>query len=136
MSVEERTDVLRRPLIAERVKALVAVSGYLIGSREANKRPLPPPAELQWWYQFYFATERGRAGYEANRHAFNKLIWQIASPKWAFDDATFDRTAASFDNPDHVAIADSEGNVFESFDGGDAWQQTLRVPTRRLVIVE
>ena len=88
----------------ERCKALVSVSGYLIGSQQAGKMPLPPPAELQWWYQFYFATERGRAGYEKNRHDFAKLIWQLASPKWNFDDATFDRSAASFDNPDHVAI--------------------------------
>jgi pimeloyl-ACP methyl ester carboxylesterase len=99
-----RTADIIAALWPERVKALVAVSGYLIGSREANKKPLPPQAEWQWWYQFYFATERGRAGYEANRHNFNKLIWQIASPKWDFDDATFDRTAASFDNPDHAAI--------------------------------
>jgi pimeloyl-ACP methyl ester carboxylesterase len=88
----------------ERCKALVSVSGYLIGSQEANKVPLPPKAELQWWYQFYFATERGRAGYDKYRRDFAKLIWQIASPKWNFDDATFDRSAASFDNPDHVAI--------------------------------
>ena len=88
----------------ERCKALVSVSGYLIPSQEANKLPLPPQAELQWWYQFYFATERGRLGYDKYRHDFAKLIWQIASPKWNFDDATFDRTAASFDNPDHVAI--------------------------------
>jgi pimeloyl-ACP methyl ester carboxylesterase len=88
----------------ERCKALVSVSGYLIGSQEAGKAPLPPKAELQWWYQYYFATERGRAGYDKYRHDFSKLIWQIASPKWDFDDATFDRTAASFDNPDHVAI--------------------------------
>jgi len=88
----------------ERCNALVSVSGYLIGSQEAGKVPLPPSAELQWWYQFYFATERGRAGYEKYRHDFNKLIWQIASPQWKFDDATFDRSAASFDNPDHVAI--------------------------------
>jgi pimeloyl-ACP methyl ester carboxylesterase len=88
----------------ERCKALVSVSGYLIGSREANRKPLSPQAELQWWYQFYFATERGRAGYEAYRRDFARLIWQIASPKWKFDDATFDRTAASFDNPDHVSI--------------------------------
>ena len=80
------------------------MSGYLIGSPEANKKPLPPRAELQWWYQYYFATERGRAGYGKFRRDFAKLIWQIASPKWNFDDATFDRTAASFDNPDHVAI--------------------------------
>jgi len=88
----------------ERCKGLVAVSGYLIGSQEAGKAPLPPSAELQWWYQFYFATERGRAGYDKYRHDFAKLIWQLASPKWNFGDATFDRSAASFDNPDHVAI--------------------------------
>jgi pimeloyl-ACP methyl ester carboxylesterase len=80
------------------------VSGYLIGSLEVNKTPLPPKAELQWWYQFYFATERGRAGYEKYRRDFNRLIWQLASPKWNFDDATFDRSATSFDNPDHVQI--------------------------------
>ena len=88
----------------ERCKALVSVSGYLIGSQDAGKLPLPPSAELQWWYQFYFATERGRAGYDKYRHGFSKLIWQLASPKWHFDDATFDRSAAAFDNPDHVAI--------------------------------
>ena len=87
-----------------RCKALVSVSGYLIGSQEAGKTPLPPAAELQWWYQYYFATERGRAGYDKYRHDFAKLIWQLASPKWNFDDATFDRTAASFENPDHVAV--------------------------------
>jgi pimeloyl-ACP methyl ester carboxylesterase len=99
-----RTADIVAALWPERVKALVAVSGYLIGSQAAGKQPLPPQAELQWWYQFYFATERGRVGYEKNRHDFNKLIWQLASPKWAFDDATFDRSAAAFDNPDHVAI--------------------------------
>jgi pimeloyl-ACP methyl ester carboxylesterase len=88
----------------ERCKALVSVSGYLIGSQQANKMPLPPGAELQWWYQYYFATERGRAGYAKYRHDFSKLIWQLASPKWNFDDATFDRSAAAFDNPDHVDI--------------------------------
>ena len=88
----------------ERCKAMVSVSGYLIGSQEAGKMPLPPNAELQWWYQFYFATERGRAGYDKYRHDFAKLIWQLASPKWNFDDATFDRSAASFNNPDHVSI--------------------------------
>jgi pimeloyl-ACP methyl ester carboxylesterase len=88
----------------ERVKALVSVSGYLIGSQQANEKPLPPAAELQWWYQYYFATERGRAGYEKYRREFSRLIWQLASPKWNFDDATFERSAASFDNPDHVAI--------------------------------
>jgi pimeloyl-ACP methyl ester carboxylesterase len=88
----------------QRCKALVSVSGYLIGSQESNKKPLPPKAELSWWYQYYFATERGRMGYEANRHDFAKLIWQTASPKWNFDDATFDKSAASLNNPDHVAI--------------------------------
>src|SRR5215218_9751223 len=99
-----RTAAIVAALWPERCKALVSVSGYLIGSREANRMPLPPKAELEWWYQYYFATERGRAGYDANRHDFAKLIWQIASPKWDFDDATFDRSAASFDNPDHVDI--------------------------------
>jgi pimeloyl-ACP methyl ester carboxylesterase len=88
----------------ERCKAMVSVSGYLIGNQEAGKLPLPPKAELEWWYQFYFATDRGRIGYDKYRHDFAKLIWQIASPQWKFDDATFDRSAASFDNPDHVAI--------------------------------
>ncbi len=88
----------------ERVKGLISVSGYLIGNQEAGKQPLPPAAELQWWYQFYFATERGRAGYDKYRREFSKLIWRIASPKWRFDDETFERSAASLDNPDHVAI--------------------------------
>jgi hypothetical protein len=81
------------------------VSGYLIRSQEAGKLPLPPEAERQWWYQYYFATERGRAGYDKYRHGFAKLIWRTASPKWNFDDATFDRSEASSENPDHVAIA-------------------------------
>jgi pimeloyl-ACP methyl ester carboxylesterase len=99
-----RTANIMAALWPERVKAMVSVSGYLVGSQEAGKMPLPPKAELEWWYQFYFATERGRAGYEKYRQEFSKLIWKIASPKWAFDDATFNRSAASFDNPDHVAI--------------------------------
>jgi pimeloyl-ACP methyl ester carboxylesterase len=99
-----RTAGIMAALWPERCKGLVSVSGYLIGSQEAGKVPLPPKAELQWWYQFYFATERGRAGYEKYRRDFAKLIWQIASPKWAFSDATFDRSAAALDNPDHVAI--------------------------------
>jgi pimeloyl-ACP methyl ester carboxylesterase len=99
-----RTANIVAALWPARCKGLVSVSGYLIGSREANRKPLPPDAELQWWYQFYFATERGRAGYEAYRRDFARLIWRIASPKWQFDDATFDRSAASFDNPDHVNI--------------------------------
>jgi len=88
----------------DRCQALVSVSGYLIGSQAANEAPLPPRAEYTWWYQYYFATERGRAGYDTYRRDFSKLIWQLASPKWAFDDATFARSAAAFDNPDHVTI--------------------------------
>ena len=99
-----RTANIIAALWPERCKGMVSVSGYLIGNQEAGKVPLPPKAELQWWYQYYFATERGRAGYEKYRHDFAKLIWQIASPRWDFDDATFDRSAASFDNPDHVPI--------------------------------
>ena len=99
-----RTADIIAALWPERCKALVSVSGYLIGSQASGKLPLPPAAELQWWYQFYFATERGREGYDRNRRDFNKLIWHQASPQWKFDDATFDRSAASFDNPDHVAI--------------------------------
>src|SRR5438093_1377257 len=97
-----RTAGIVAALWLQRCKALVSVSGYLIGSQLGNRMPLPPPAELQWWYQYYFATERGRLGYAKYTREFNKLIWQLASPKWQFDDATFDRTAASFDNPDHV----------------------------------
>ena len=100
-----RTADIVAALWPERCKGLVSVSGYLIGSQEAGKVPLPPEAELQWWYQYYFATERGRVGYDKYRHDFAKLIWRTASPKWNFDDATFDRSAASFENPDHVAIA-------------------------------
>jgi len=99
-----RTANILAALWPERCKALVSVSGYLIGNRAFGKTPLTPAAELQWWYQFYFATERGEAGYSKYRAAFSKLIWQIASPKWNFDNATFDQTAASLNNPDHVAI--------------------------------
>ena len=99
-----RTANILAALWPERCKALVAVSGYLIGSQAINQRPLPPQAEFQWWYQFYFATERGQAGYEQYRREFAQLIWQLASPQWAFDAATFDRSAAAFDNPDHVRI--------------------------------
>lgn len=99
-----RTADIVAALWPERCKALVSVSGYLIGSQEAGRTPLLPAAELQWWYQYYFATERGRAGYEKYRHDFARLIWRLASPKWDFDDATFDRSAAALDNPDHVAI--------------------------------
>jgi pimeloyl-ACP methyl ester carboxylesterase len=100
-----RTADVVAALWPERCTGLVAVSGYLIGSQAAGKLPLPPEAEHQWWYQYYFATERGRAGYDKYRRDFAKFIWRTASPKWIFDDATFDRSAASFDNPDHVAIA-------------------------------
>jgi pimeloyl-ACP methyl ester carboxylesterase len=100
-----RTANIVAALWPERCQGLVSVSGYLIGSQEAGKQPLPPEAELQWWYQFYFATERGRAGYEKYRREFARLIWRTASPKWEFDEATFKRSAAAFDNPDHVAIA-------------------------------
>jgi pimeloyl-ACP methyl ester carboxylesterase len=99
-----RTANIIAALWPERCKAMVSVSGYLIGSQASGKLPLPPKAELEWWYQYYFATERGRAGYDKYRHDFAKLIWQLASPKWSFDDATFDRSAAAFDNPDHVSI--------------------------------
>ena len=99
-----RTANIIAALWPERCKAMVSVSGYLIGGQEAGKMPLPPKAEFEWWYQFYFATERGQEGYDKYRHDFSKLIWQLASPKWNFDDATFDRSAKSFENPDHVAI--------------------------------
>jgi pimeloyl-ACP methyl ester carboxylesterase len=99
-----RTADIIAALWPQRCQALVSVSGYLIGNQQAGKTPLPPAAELQWWYQYYFATERGRQGYEKYRRDFAKLIWKLASPKWDFDDATFERSATAFDNPDHVAI--------------------------------
>jgi len=99
-----RTANIVAALWPERCKAMVSVSGYLIGNQQAGKTPLPPEAELQWWYQFYFATERGRAGYEKYRQDFSKLIWRLASPQWHFDETTFERSATAFDNPDHVAI--------------------------------
>jgi pimeloyl-ACP methyl ester carboxylesterase len=99
-----RTAGVMAALWPERCKAIVSVSGYLIGSQEANLAPLPPHAELEWWYQYYFATERGRAGYARYRNDFAKLIWQTASPTWDFDDATFDRSARALSNPDHVDI--------------------------------
>jgi pimeloyl-ACP methyl ester carboxylesterase len=99
-----RTADIIAALWPERVSGLVSVSGYLIGSQDVGRVPLPPQAELQWWYQYYFATERGRAGYDRYRREFARLIWRTASPKWSFDDAAFERSAASFDNPDHVAI--------------------------------
>ncbi|PTR01394.1 pimeloyl-ACP methyl ester carboxylesterase [Mucilaginibacter yixingensis] len=99
-----RTADIIAALFPERCKALVSVSGYLIGSQQANVAPLSPKAELAWWYQFYFATDRGQAGYQANTYAFDKLIWQTASPQWHFDDATYNQSAEAFNNPDHVAI--------------------------------
>jgi pimeloyl-ACP methyl ester carboxylesterase len=134
-----RTACIAAALWPERVKALVSVSGYLIGNQEAGKMPLPPKAELEWWYQFYFATERGRIGYEKNRHDFNKLIWQTASPKWSFDDATYARSAAAFDNPDHVditvhnyrwrlALADGE-RKYDELEERLAVGPTISVPT-------
>ena len=99
-----RTANIMAALWPERCKAMVSVSGYLIGSRDANRTPLPPKNELEWWYQYYFATERGKAGYEKYRRDFARLIWQLASPRWDFDEATFGRSAASFDNADHVGI--------------------------------
>ncbi|MES2041853.1 MAG: alpha/beta hydrolase, partial [Pseudomonadota bacterium] len=120
-----RTAGIVAALWPERVKALVSVSGYLIGSQEAGKQALPPKAELQWWYQFYFATERGRVGYEKNRHDFAKLIWQTASPQWRFDDATFDRSAVALDNPDHVAITVHNYRWRLGLENGEAKYQAL-----------
>jgi len=100
-----RTACILAAVWPQRCKALVSVSGYLIGSQEGNRAPLPPKAELQWWYQFYFATPRGEAGYAKYTHDFARLIWELASPQWKFDDATFNRSAKAFDNPDHVAIS-------------------------------
>jgi pimeloyl-ACP methyl ester carboxylesterase len=99
-----RTANIVAALRPDRCEGMVSVSGYLIGSQAANRKPLAPKAELAWWYQYYFSTERGRAGYQANRRDFARLIWRAASPEWKFDDATFERSAAAFDNPDHVAI--------------------------------
>jgi pimeloyl-ACP methyl ester carboxylesterase len=123
----------------DRCRALVSVSGYLIGSQAVGKLPLPPAAELQWWYQYYFATERGRAGYDKYRHDFAKLIWRLASPKWNFQDAIFERSAASFDNPDHVSIvihnyrwrlglADGDPQ-FNALEGRLAASPVITVPT-------
>ncbi len=123
----------------ERCSGLVSVSGYLIGSQAAGKVPLPPAAELQWWYQFYFASERGRMGYEQNHRDFARLIWKQASPRWAFDDATFDRSAPAFDNPDHAAIvvhnyrwrlgiADGE-RQYDAFEERLAAGPTIAAPT-------
>jgi pimeloyl-ACP methyl ester carboxylesterase len=120
-----RTADIIAALWPERCKALVSVSGYLIGSQAAGKIPLPPSAEFQWWYQFYFATERGEAGYGKYRRDFNKLIWRLASPKWNFDDSVFDRSAAAFDNPDHVAIVIHNYRWRQSLAGGEPKYQDI-----------
>jgi len=134
-----RTANIIAALWPERCKAMVSVSGYLIGSQAAGKVPLPPKAELQWWYQFYFATDRGGEGYDKYRRDFSRLIWQLASPQWNFDDATFERSAAAFDNPDHVAIvihnyrwrlALAEGEAkYEELEKRLAQAPTISVPT-------
>lgn len=134
-----RTVNIMAALWPERCKAMVSVSGYLIGSQELNRAPLPPKAELQWWYQYYFTTERGRAGYAKYTHDFAKLIWQTASPNWAFDDATFERSAAALDNPDHVDISIhnyrwrlglAEGEAqYDALEKALAAFPTIKVPT-------
>lgn len=134
-----RTVNIMAALWPERCKGMVSVSGYLIGSQELNRAPLPPKAELQWWYQFYFATERGEAGYAKYTRDFARLIWNLASPQWAFDDATFDRSAAAFDNPDHVAIAihnyrwrlgmAAGESKYDAFEKKLATLPTIQVPT-------
>ena len=116
-----RTANIIAALWPERCKAMVSVSGYLIGSQESGKMPLPPKAELEWWYQFYFATERGRAGYDKYRHDFAKLIWQLASPKWNFDDATFDRSAAVLRQSGSRRASRSTITA-----GGSAWPKASR----------
>ena len=134
-----RTADIMAALWPERCRALVSVSGYLIGSQAINAKPLPPKAELAWWYQFYFATERGRLGYEANTREFARLIWKTASPTWMFDDATFERSAKSLDNPDHVAITIhnyrwrlglSEGEArFDAYEEKLAMGPEIAIPT-------
>ncbi|WP_309231621.1 alpha/beta hydrolase [Nocardia sp. SYP-A9097] len=123
----------------QRCKAIVPVSGYIITQREAQQQPLSPEAELGWWYLYYFATERGRLGYGRNRHEFNKLIWRRASPRWNFDDATYDRSAAAFDNPDHVDVVISNYRwrlslapgepQYEGYEQQLATLPTISVPT-------
>jgi pimeloyl-ACP methyl ester carboxylesterase len=132
-----RTVCAMAALWPERCKAIVSVSGYLITSLSANLLPLPPTAEYDWWYQYYFSTERGRVGYAKYRHDFNKLLWRNASPKWDFDDATFERTAASFDNPDHVAIVIHNYRWRLSLAKGEARYQDLeqRLSKRPVITV-
>jgi pimeloyl-ACP methyl ester carboxylesterase len=134
-----RTANIVAALWPERCDGMVSVSGYLIGNQASGALPLPPKAELDWWYQFYFATDRGRAGYEKYRRDFAKLIWQLASPKWNFDDATFNRSASAFDNPDHVSIVIhnyrwrlglAEGELkYDQFERRLADGPTISVPT-------
>jgi pimeloyl-ACP methyl ester carboxylesterase len=132
-----RTANIIAALWPERCKAMVSVSGYLITSLKANLQPLPPRAEWGCWYRYYFATERGKLGYGENRHDFTKLIWKIASPKWDFDDATFDRTAASFNNPDHVSIVIHNYRWRLSLAKGDPQYDDLekRLAERPVIIV-
>jgi pimeloyl-ACP methyl ester carboxylesterase len=131
-----RTALIVAALWPQRCKGLVSVSGYLLTNLEASKKPLPPKAERDWWYQFYFATDRGRAGYEANRHDFNKLIWQTASPKWNFDDATFDRSASAFDNPDHVDVVIHNYRWRLSLAKGDAQYDELENRLAKAPVVD
>ena len=126
-----RTANIVAALWPERCKAMVSVSGYLIGSQAANREPLPPKAEQAWWYQFYFATERGQKGYTQNTREFARLIWETASPQWRFDEATFDRSAASFDNLDHVAIVIHNYRWRLGLAGGEARYDELE---RRLAV--
>jgi pimeloyl-ACP methyl ester carboxylesterase len=130
-----RTANIIAALFPERCKAMVSVSGYLISTVAANKLPLPPPAEYQWWYQYYFATERGMLGYEKYRHEFGKLIWQTASPKWGFDAATFDRTAASFDNPDYPAIVIHNYRFRLALAGGEPKYAALQARIEELPVI-
>jgi pimeloyl-ACP methyl ester carboxylesterase len=130
-----RTANIVAALWPERCKAMVSVSGYLIGSQEAGKSPLPPGAEHEWWYQYYFATDRGKAGYERYRREFARLIWQLGSPKWKFDDATFERSAAAFDNPDHVDIAIHNYRWRLSLAPGEARYDALEARLARFPVI-
>ena len=134
-----RTAVVMAALWPERLQGLVSVSGYIIINLESNLKPLPPKAELGWWYQYYFATERGKSGYAQNTYEFNKQIWKLASPLWNFDKATYDQSAQSFDNPDHVAIVIHNYRWRQSTEAGEAkydslekklaLRPTIKVPT-------
>lgn len=130
-----RTANIVAALWPERCEALVSVSGYLIGSQQANKAPLPPKAEFAWWYQFYFATERGREGYAANTHDFARLIWQSASPQWRFDDATFERSAKALDNPDHVTITISNYRWRLGLDRGEPQYDALEAKLAAMPVI-